>query len=69
MARERIAVAEDLALVVFQQQIVTLASHKRFRLDWDLPDPKQLDDAGFRDVRDRIETLVRDLVARAGEGS
>jgi len=41
----------------------------RQRLDWDLPDPKHLDDAGFRDVRDRIEKLVRDLVTRAGEGS
>lgn len=35
------------------------------RLDWDLPDPKGLDDAGFRAVRDRIEGLVRDLVAEA----
>jgi arsenate reductase (thioredoxin) len=37
----------------------------RHRLDWDLPDPKQLDDAGFRAVRDRIEGLVRDLIATA----
>lgn len=37
----------------------------RRRLDWDLPDPKHLDDAGFRAVRDRIEALVKDLVAEA----
>ncbi len=37
----------------------------RHRLDWDLPDPKHLDDAGFRAVRDRIEGLVRDLIATA----
>lgn len=38
------------------------ASH---RIDWDLPDPKGLDDAGFRAVRDRIERQVRELVAQA----
>ena len=38
------------------------ASH---RLDWDLPDPKGLDDVGFRAVRDRIERQVRELVAEA----
>jgi protein-tyrosine-phosphatase len=37
----------------------------RHRLDWDLPDPKSLDDGGFREVRDRIEGLVRGLVAEA----
>jgi protein-tyrosine-phosphatase len=37
----------------------------RRRLDWDLPDPKSLDDAGFRAVRDRIEGLVKDLVSEA----
>jgi arsenate reductase (thioredoxin) len=45
----------------------------RHRLDWDLPDPKGLDDAGFRTVRDRIEALVGVLVEDAagainGEG-
>jgi protein-tyrosine-phosphatase len=35
------------------------------RIDWDLPDPKYLDDAGFRAVRDRIEREVRALIARA----
>jgi len=34
----------------------------RHRLDWDLPDPKSLDDSGFRDVRDRIERLVHELL-------
>jgi protein-tyrosine-phosphatase len=34
----------------------------RHRLDWDLPDPKTLDDDGFRHVRDRIERLVHGLV-------
>jgi len=37
----------------------------RHRLDWDLPDPKLLDDDGFRGVRDRIERLVGDLIAGA----
>ena len=44
----------------------------RRRLDWDLPDPKVLDDDGFRGVRDRIEALVRGLLDRtkteAGDG-
>jgi protein-tyrosine-phosphatase len=35
------------------------------RVAWDLPDPKGMDDAGFREVRDRIETLVRSLIAEA----
>lgn len=29
--------------------------------DWGLPDPSTLDDAGFRQVRDRLAGLVRDL--------
>jgi len=29
--------------------------------DWALPDPVQLDDAGFRGVRDRLVGLVRGL--------
>jgi len=37
----------------------------KHRLDWELTDPKHLDDAGFRAVRDRIEALVTDLVAQA----
>jgi arsenate reductase (thioredoxin) len=34
----------------------------RRQLDWDLPDPKHLDDAGFRVVRDRIGRRVRELI-------
>ncbi|HET9951137.1 MAG TPA: arsenate reductase ArsC [Candidatus Eisenbacteria bacterium] len=37
----------------------------KHRLDWDLPDPKNLDDDAFRSVRDRIEGLVKDLVDEA----
>jgi protein-tyrosine-phosphatase len=40
----------------------------RHRLDWDLPDPKALDDDGFRAVRDRIEAQVRELIATASAG-
>ncbi len=32
------------------------------RVDWDLPDPKKLDDAGYRSVRDQIEKLVGELI-------
>jgi hypothetical protein len=35
----------------------------RRREDWDLPDPKPLDEAGVRAVRDEIETRVRKLLA------
>lgn len=35
----------------------------RHREDWDLPDPKDLDDAGFRAVRDEIEARVKKLAA------
>ena len=37
----------------------------RHRLEWDLPDPKALDDEGFRAVRDRIAGQVRELLALA----
>jgi protein-tyrosine-phosphatase len=37
----------------------------RQRRDWDLPDPKQLDDDGFRAVRDHIRLLVHALIAEA----
>lgn len=40
----------------------------RQRLDWDLPDPKHLDDDGFRAVRDRIEGLVGALLGSSGAG-
>lgn len=36
----------------------------RWRQDWALPDPKRLDDAGFRRVRDEIEQRV---IALLGE--
>ena len=40
------------------------------RLDWDLPDPKRMGDEGFRQVRDRVEDLVRGLLASvAGRGT
>ena len=36
----------------------------RLREDWALPDPKDLDDAGYRAVRDDIDARVRALLAR-----
>ena len=33
------------------------------REDWALPDPKHLDDAGYRAVRDEISARVRNLLA------
>ena len=36
----------------------------RIREDWALPDPKQMDDVGYRAVRDEIEARVRALLAR-----
>lgn len=35
----------------------------RRREDWNLPDPKHLDDAGYRAVRDEIAARVRTLLA------
>jgi protein-tyrosine-phosphatase len=35
------------------------------RLDWELQDPRHLSDEGFREVRDRIESLVTALIAGA----
>lgn len=35
----------------------------RRREDWALPDPKHLDDEGYRAVRDEIESRVRALLA------
>ena len=35
------------------------------RLDWDIPDPKPLDDDGFRKARDQIARLVASLLADA----
>jgi protein-tyrosine-phosphatase len=36
----------------------------RLREDWDIPDPKQMGAAEFRDVRDLIERRVKELLAR-----
>jgi arsenate reductase len=36
------------------------------REDWDIPDPKEMDDEGFRRVRDVIETKVLALITRCG---
>jgi protein-tyrosine-phosphatase len=36
------------------------------REDWALPDPKSLDDAGFRQVRDDIERRVAGLLRELG---
>ena len=36
----------------------------RIREDWALPDPKHMDDEGYRAVRDTIEARVRELLAR-----
>ncbi|MEW1976253.1 arsenate reductase ArsC [Microbacterium profundi] len=35
-------------------------------MEWDLPDPLELDDAGLRDVRDDIRSRVLDLLAELG---
>ena len=37
----------------------------RRRLDWELPDPKSMDDDGFRQVRDQIEQRIRGLIEEA----
>jgi len=37
----------------------------RQRRDWDLPDPKHLDDDAFRAVRDRIRLLAHELINEA----
>lgn len=36
----------------------------RLREDWALPDPRDMDDEGYRRVRDDISARVRDLLAR-----
>jgi len=40
----------------------------RLREDWQIPDPRDLDEAGFAAVRDRIEREVRALLARCRAG-
>lgn len=41
----------------------------RHREDWDLPDPKELDDTGFRAVRDEIRRRVARLVETVRSGA
>lgn len=41
----------------------------RHRVDWDLPDPKLLNDDDFRAVLDRIERHVRELLEEATRSS
>lgn len=36
----------------------------RRHIDWDIPDPKDMDADAFRTVRDLIDEKVRDLIAR-----
>ena len=45
-----------------QRVFVADISKAKRRLDWALPDPKHLPLEGFREVRDRIETLVTELL-------
>ena len=33
------------------------------REDWAIPDPKHMDEAAFRNIRDQIETKVKELIA------
>ena len=35
----------------------------RRRVDWQIPDPRDMDEAAFRGIRDLIETKVRELLA------
>lgn len=37
--------------------------HATRREEWNIPDPKEMDDDGFRQVRDYIETKVKELIA------
>jgi len=38
----------------------------RRRVDWEIPDPRDMDEGGFRGVRDLIERRVRSLLAELG---
>jgi arsenate reductase len=42
-----------------------LVAAKR-REDWNIPDPKEMSDDGFRQVRDLIERKVKELIAGVG---
>jgi len=35
----------------------------RYREDWDIPDPRDMNEADFREVRDEIEAKVKNLLA------
>jgi protein-tyrosine-phosphatase len=70
LALQRSKALEDLPAGTVWDYLVTMGCGDacpslpaRHRRDWDLPDPKQLPDAQFRAVRDRIEALVRELIA------
>lgn len=39
------------------------------REEWNIPDPKEMTDDGFRKVRDLIETKVKELLASFGGGA
>jgi protein-tyrosine-phosphatase len=39
------------------------AVRARRREDWEIPDPRDLDEEGVRRVRDEIERRVKDLLA------
>jgi arsenate reductase len=72
LSRQRSKGLDDLPSDVTWDWIVTMGCGDacpwlpaRHRMDWDLPDPKTLDDAGFRAVRDRIEQMVRELIRNA----
>ena len=36
----------------------------RLREDWNIPDPKEMDETEFRNIRDMIEKRVKELLAR-----
>ena len=36
------------------------------REEWNIPDPKEMSDDGFRDVRDLIEAKVKELLVSLG---
>jgi len=65
---------DDLASVEFDA-VVTMGCGDacplvaaRRRLDWQIPDPRDMSPADFRGVRDRIEREVLDLLAEVAPG-
>jgi protein-tyrosine-phosphatase len=70
LAAQRSKGLDDLPAGIVWDAVVTMGCGDacpqlpaKARIDWELPDPKNLPDDAFRAVRDRIEALVRDLVA------